>query len=181
MGCKAAGRPGYATPGSTAATRKPKCPAPARARRSDGKARCRTLSRTARASPGRRSAACTPPSRSASSGAVSGPGLPRSRTAPAECDRPSGRHADRSSHDSSAPVPHPVRRRRGSRARAPSGPRQRLLERRDDDRRLPVVRGHLLRHAAEPLEGVDVAGEEGLLLLIEDHLAIGPVTVPQPA
>ena len=58
---------------------------------------------------------------------------------------------------------------------------QRVLERRDDDRRLQVVRGHLLGHAAEPLEGVDVAGEEGLLLLIEDHLPIRPAGVAQPA
>ena len=57
-------------------------PAPASARRSGDRARCRTLSRTARVSPDRRSAICTPPGPSASSAAVSGPGLPRSRTAP---------------------------------------------------------------------------------------------------
>ena len=35
-----------------------------------------------------------------------------------------------------------------------------------------------LGHAAEPLEGVDVASEEGLLLLIEDHFTVSAAGVP---
>ena len=66
--------------------------------------------------------------------------------------------------------------RAGDRPGSPTGPRRRR-------RSLPPsdCPGSPFGHAAEPLEGVDVTGEKGLLLLIKDHLAVRPAGVAQPA